>query len=315
MAGSQGPGPSDHTAILNAALGYAARGIPVAPAYLRYAGGRCECKSKRCRSPGQHVDPYILGLAATDPAQVREWWTPKDLRLGVPNIVLQTGKRSGIVALVVNGWGDAPLNFTKFIGVRASLPATAYWEGRHSGCAHFFRYTDDLAPSPDLPSGTVLQADPDPTFGAGWVMAPPSPGVFGHPRHWVRPLGQFIADPPAWLLKEDVQLDLALKNFSFDPPRPTTSLPIPAAKNTAYGRVVLHRECEVIRLSSRNGGLLAGIAANKIGGLITGGHIAYDDATRELVQAALKAGDAVDVIAPIVDAGLREGMKRPRGPR
>lgn len=65
------------TAMVDAALDYAERGVPVFPCWWTI-GPRCACGKTECGSPGKHpigaVVPNGLKNATTDSATITEWW-------------------------------------------------------------------------------------------------------------------------------------------------------------------------------------------------------------------------------------------------
>lgn len=66
------------TAMLDAALASAERGVPVFPVWWT-AGGRCACGRADCASPAKHpigaLVPRGVGDATMDAAIIRSWWS------------------------------------------------------------------------------------------------------------------------------------------------------------------------------------------------------------------------------------------------
>ena len=88
------------TALLDAALAYAARGWQVFPCHTPWEGG-CSCfKHTTCPDIGKHPrwsDDTQHGLqdATTDEATIRRWWT----QWPSANVAIRTGAISGLVVL------------------------------------------------------------------------------------------------------------------------------------------------------------------------------------------------------------------------
>ena len=90
-----------HTSLLETALYYAAKGLPVIPLYSAN-GGACTCGNNDCAAPGRH--PRTSDIAATtDPDLIKKAWH----QWPTADIGIAMGATAGLVALVLNGYGKS----------------------------------------------------------------------------------------------------------------------------------------------------------------------------------------------------------------
>jgi hypothetical protein len=85
--------------MLDVALRYAEKGLPIFPVHTPTKNGGCSCCKADCWNIDKHP-PTAHGLkdATTDTEKIREWWGEKpDANIGIP-----TGEVSGILALDVD---------------------------------------------------------------------------------------------------------------------------------------------------------------------------------------------------------------------
>lgn len=96
-----------NTTNMEAALGYAQRGLAVLPLHMVERGHVCSCGKKNCASPGKHpLTGNGVYDASKDASQVRAWWT----QWPNANIGIATGTVSGIFVIDVDGEeGEASL--------------------------------------------------------------------------------------------------------------------------------------------------------------------------------------------------------------
>jgi AAA domain/Bifunctional DNA primase/polymerase, N-terminal len=187
------------TAMLDAALEYAARGVPVFPVW-GVLGGHCECGHHPCgdtnRTAGKHplaaLVPNGVLSATADPAMVRAWWT----RYAMANIgtatcwatVLDVDPRHG---------GDAALDDLELR--HGPLPDTAEVLTGGGGRHVYFRPEPELTPS----SGRVGSGLDIKTGPGAYVLLPPSSHVSGgiYCDELMRPLFDTpLAPMPLWLV-------------------------------------------------------------------------------------------------------------------
>jgi hypothetical protein len=191
------------TGPLDAALGYAARGLAVFPVHypIRREGGGlgCSCGDPGCASPAKH--PYSplasrgLKNATCDEPTIRKWWSS-----GSPfNIGLRTGAVTGIVVLDVDprhGGDGALRGLEQRFG---SLPATWRFLTGGGGEHILFRHPG----GEDVPNGVGAFGDGlDVRADGGCIVAPPSRHISGRPYSVSvdhDPALVPLADLPAWL--------------------------------------------------------------------------------------------------------------------
>jgi hypothetical protein len=217
------------SALLAAALGYAARGIPVYPVHWPHpmpgeASLACSCpRGPSCDRPAKHpLVRHGLHDATTDPAQLERWWH----RWPQANLGLATG--TVFDALDVDGpTGLATLRqLIRTAHLRLSGPLVA----TGGGGWHYWFTPTGLGNRP--PRGL---AHVDWRGRGGCVLAPPSRHASGQAYRWLRDLDQ--APLP--------ELPAALRE-RLDPDPPTTTRPAgptrAATPGDPYGRRVLADE-------------------------------------------------------------------------
>jgi hypothetical protein len=216
-------------ALLEAALGYAARGIPVYPVHWPHlnpgeARTACSCRHRvACDRPAKHpLVRHGIHDATTNQAQLERWWQ----RWPQANLGLATG----IVfdALDVDGPAGlaAPRQLARTVDLRLPGPLVA----TGGGGWHYWYAPSGLGNRP--PRGL---AQVDWRGRGGCVLAPPSQHITGRPYRWLRGLDQApLAEVPA-----------ALRRL-LDPDPPTTARPArtagPDMPGHPYGRRVLAAE-------------------------------------------------------------------------
>jgi hypothetical protein len=183
------------TALLDAALEYAAAGLAVLPCHSPREGG-CSCRRANCKELAKHPRT-IDGLksATCDEAQVREWWR----RWPDANIGIATGAASGLVALDVDVEKGGAGTLAALERAHGKLPRTAQVLTGGGGWHYLFRHPgEDVRNSVGkLGAGLDIRGD------GGYVIAAPSIHVSGRPYKWTRALAQSPpADLPAWLLAD-----------------------------------------------------------------------------------------------------------------
>jgi Bifunctional DNA primase/polymerase, N-terminal len=139
--------------LLEAALGYAARGWPVFP---------CEAGGKKPLTPNGFKD------ATTDPRIVTAWWN----RFPDANIAAPTGERSGFFVLDIDrdSWGFGTLDALE--GQFGVLPRTRTVRTGRGGLHLYFKYPDDGTVIPN--SAGRLGLGIDVRGEGGYVLVPPS---------------------------------------------------------------------------------------------------------------------------------------------
>ncbi|MEO6151863.1 MAG: DUF3987 domain-containing protein [Croceibacterium sp.] len=292
---STAPAFDDGASLLDAALGYVAKGLPVFP---------CNPRDKT---------PLIkngLLAASADKDTVSGWWVRwPDAMIGMP-----TGERTGFWVLDV----DDPAMFEA--ACRFDLPVTRRCD---TGKGYHLLYKWDPAkevrnsqrhvkrgwPFAELP-GAETRGE------GGYVIVPPSIHPAGRTYQWHDDAG--MSDAPARLYSivrkvpaNDGQPPLADSGYVSD------------GRDTAYGLAALEAECELIRAAG-NGEQESALneAALKIGALIAGGSVSRETARANLIDAGtdMTSFDPRSPWTPViierkVDRGLDDGARNPRGPK
>jgi hypothetical protein len=289
------------SALLDAAVGYAARGIPVYPVHWPRptAGGAslgCSCRlGAACDRPAKHpLTHHGVNDASIDPAQLERWWR----RWPHANLGLATG----IVFDALDVDGPAGLaglrQFARTVGLR--LPGPLVRTG--GGGWHYWFAPTGLGNRP--PRG-FTQVDWRGRGGA--VLAPPSRHISGVAYRWLVGLDQApLLEVPA-ALRDQLDLD-----------RPTTIRPTrpvgPAAPGHPYGRRVLAAELAALgRASPGHRNRTLNRCAFKVYRYVASGVLDDQAVTAAFTQAALAIGlEAVEVGRTLASARTA-GLANPRG--
>jgi Bifunctional DNA primase/polymerase, N-terminal len=287
--------------LFEAALGYAARGIPVYPVHWPHPtpGATtlgCSCRQgPACDRPAKHpLVHHGIHDATTDPGQLERWWQ----RWPHANVGLATGVIFD--ALDIDGpAGLAALRqLARAAGLRLPGPLVATGGG---GWHSWFRPTG-LGNRP--PGGLPCV---DWRGVGGCVLAPPSRHASGRTYRWLRSLDQ--APLP--------QVPAALRAL-LEPDHPTTSRPArtvgPAAPGHPYGRRVLAAELATLHRATpghRNHTLNR--TAFKVYRYAAGGLVDADEVTAAFTQAALDLGLDPAETARTLASARTAGLANPRG--
>ncbi len=286
--------------LLDAALGYAAHGIPVYPVHWPRpsAGGAslgCSCRrGVACDRPAKHpLTRHGVHDATCDPAQLERWWQQWPaanigLATGVVFDVLDVDGAAGLAALC---------QLTRTAELRLPGPVVRTGGG---GWHYWFRPTG-LGNRP--PRG-LPHVDWRGVGGA--VLAPPSRHASGGTYRWVRGLDQTpLPEVPAALR---ALLD----------PEPAAASPVsparPAEVGHPYGRRVLAAELATLRqapVHTRNRTLNA--CAFKVYRYVAGGLLDDHEVTAALSAAALAIGLEAAEVRRTLASARTAGLAFPRG--
>lgn len=279
--------------LVDAALAYAAKGLPVFP---------CKPSNKRPYTEHGFKD------ASTDPEQIRRWWAHyPNAMVGVP-----TGTVTGFWALDI----DDPAAFEAACPV--DLPSTRRCDtgkGYHlyfkcdaaAPVANKQRKQDGSWPIPDLP-GAETRGE------GGYVIVPPSIHPSGRRYQWHDDATAVHA--PAVLLS----LVRKQKTVPTKPKAVNSNFRERVTGGSPYGLAALKAECDAIRAANdgaQEGTLNA--AALKIGSLVAGGELATQTARDALIE----AGEAMENFNPRdpwttlaierkIDSAIEAGARDPR---
>lgn len=281
---------TDSLVLLDAAVEYAAAGIPVVPLHTPTSPDRCSC-NRPCPSIGKH--PRLMhGLrdASTDLEQVRTWWRiwPQaniGLVTGVVMDVCDVDSEAGLQALL------------KLLGEQSLTgPAVATGSG---GWHSWVRPTG-------LGNRTGMLPGVDWRGAGGYVVAPPSLHATGRRYRWARPFSAPTPSCPPALYQcaepptRQLTLDTAtVRDLVREPDRYAR-----AALDAEVGRVRGARE------GTRNDTLNR--AAYNLGRLVAAGLLGARDVEQALTVAARAVGLGPVEAARTIHSGLTAGARRPR---
>ena len=293
-------------ALLDAALGYAARGIPVYPAHwpCPAPGGAspgCSCRrGSSCDRPAKHpLVRHGIHDATTDPAQLERWWQ----RWPQANLGLATG----IVfdALDIDGpAGLAALRqFARTAGLRFRGPLVATGGG---GWHHWFTPTG-LGNRPPRSLAHV-----DWRGIGGCVLAPPSHHISGERYRWLRDLDQTPLP----------EVPTALRAL-LDPDRPTTTRPTdpteppgpvqPPGPAHPYGRRILAAELAALgRATPGQRNRTLNRCAFKVYRYVASGLLDDQEITLAFTTAALAIGLNAAEVGRTLASARTAGLANPR---
>jgi Bifunctional DNA primase/polymerase, N-terminal len=287
-------------ALLDAALGYAARGIPVYPAHwpCPAPGGAspgCSCRRGRsCDRPAKHpLVRHGIHDATTNPAQLERWWQ----RWPQANLGLATG----IIFDALDIDGPAGLTALRQLARTAGLRLPGPLVATGGGGWHYWFTPTGLGNRP--PRGL---AHVDWRGLGGCVLAPPSRHASGGTYRWVRDLDQApLPEVPAVL------------RSLLDPDPPTTTRPTrtaaPAGPGYPYGRRVLADELAALgRATPGQRNRTLNRCAFKVYRYVAGGVLDDQAVTAAFTTAALAIGlDPAEVRRTLASARTA-GLATPR---
>jgi hypothetical protein len=289
------------SALLDAALAYADRGIPVYPVHWPRptpgrAGLACSCpRGPACDRPAKHpLVRHGVNEASTNPDRIGRWWR----RWPQANIGLATG----IVFDALDIDGPAGLASLRQLAGTVDQQLTGPLVATGGGGWHAWFTPTGLGNRPPRGLDHV-----DWRGRGGAVLAPPSRHTSGGSYRWVRTLDQ--APLP--------QVPAALR-ARLDPGRSTPTRPAvtagPAALGHPYGRRVLAVELAALSRATpgqRNRTLNA--CAFKVYRYVAGGVLADEEVTTAFTQAALAIGLAPAEVARTLASARTAGLANPRG--
>jgi hypothetical protein len=288
------------TALLDAALGYAARGIPAYPVHWpRPIPGEtslaCSCpRGPACDRPAKH--PFLrhgVRDATTDPDQIGHWWR----RWPQANVGLATGVVFD--ALDIDGpAGLAALHqLAGTVSLRLAGPLVATGGG---GWHHWFAPTGlGNRPPRDL-------AHVDWRGRGDCVLAPPSRHISGGSYRWLVGLDQApLPEVPAAL------------RVRLDPDPPTTTRPArpagPDLPGHPYGRAVLAAELAVLgRATAGQRNHTLNRTAFKVYRYVASGVLDDEEVTLAFTTAGLAIGLSAAETSRTLASARTAGLANPR---
>jgi hypothetical protein len=181
--------------MLTAALSFARRGWPVAPAHAVVAPGKCSCGREDCepKDAGKHPRTSRgLHDATVDPGIISNWWQ----KWPDTNVMLVTGE--GLMVLDVDPDSGGDESLATLEARHGRLPETPRVITGRGGAHYYFSVPCEVRCSAGkLGAGLDVRGD------GGYVIAPPSRHGLG--RSYVWDAGADVdevplAPCPAWLL-------------------------------------------------------------------------------------------------------------------
>jgi len=289
--------------LLEAALGYAARGIPVYPAHWpRPIAGRgslaCSCpRGPACDRPAKHpLVRHGLHDATTNPGQLERWWS----RWPTANLGLATG----ICFDALDIDGQAGLAALRQLAQAAGLRLPGPLVATGGGGWHVWFAPTGLGNRP--PRGLPHV---DWRGRGGCVLAPPSRHISGGTYRWRRALDQApLPEAPAALR--------ALLDPEWPPADPAGPVDPnwPSDLGHPYGRAVLADELAALGRATRgqrNDTLNR--TAFKVYRYVASGLLNDDDVTAAFTEAALAIGLNPAETARTLTSARAAGLANPRG--
>ena len=185
---------------LIAAITYARRGWPVAPAHSTRRDGSCSCSDTNCDRIGKHPRTrHGLTDATTNEEAIREWWS----KTPDANVLIRTGKVGDryLVVLDVDPRHDGEENLARLIVENEDLPDTprAITGG---GGSHVFMWSR-LPVKSSVGGHGGIAPGLDVRGVGGYVIAAPSRHESGRVYAWdagAHPAELPIAEAPAWFV-------------------------------------------------------------------------------------------------------------------
>jgi hypothetical protein len=289
--------------LLEAALGYAARGIPVYPVHWPHpAVGRaslaCSCpRGSACDRPAKHpLVRHGIKEATTDPDMLGRWWR----RWPHANLGLATG----IIFDALDIDGPAGLAALQQLAEAASLRLPGPLVATGGGGWHYWFHPTGLGNRPPRGLDHV-----DWRGRGGCVLAPPSRHVSGTAYRWLRSLDQApLPDVPAAL------------RARLDPDRPTMTRPAapvgpvdPSTPGHPYGRRLLAAELAALgRASPGHRNHTLNRTAFKVYRYVAGGVLDEEAVTAAFTKAALTIGLDPAEIGRTLASARTAGLANPR---
>jgi hypothetical protein len=277
----------DRTPLLEAALAYAASGLPVFPIVAR---GK---------------EPAIKGgfhSATTNPETINRLWRIPDRNIGIP-----TGSISGFWALDIDPGGEEHIR--RLEAAHGQLPPTRTVITPRSGRHLWFAYTGPI-PS----SAGKIAPNIDVRADLGYIAVPPSIGANGRPYRWAGDPQAPLAIAPDWLIT------LTRKRPSISQRAVAAIANHRSCDIGAYGMAALDREIEVLACTlpgARNNTLNR--CAFRLFQLVAGGELDGGLVRHRLIDACVQNGlirdDGFGSVIKTIESGRSAGLQYPRSRR
>jgi hypothetical protein len=288
------------SALRDAALAYAARGIPVLPLHhpvtrprpATAVDGRlgrpgvevgCSCRDASCGPVGKHpighLVPAGLAEATRNRARILAWWA----RVPQANIGLACGHRFDVLDLDGPQAVAALRRFADQHGIALPAGGPVVRTGRPEGGWHYYLASAGLGRRRGLLEQVEYQG-----LG-GYVVAPPSRHASGHPYRWARGL-----DAPLPALPGPLR-ELVARRQLDRPAGPAIPLPVPDGPGQPYARAAMASELARVaaaRQPGRNNQLWE--SGRNLYNLVAAGALDDHEVHRGLLAAAQRNGLLAD---------------------
>jgi hypothetical protein len=270
--------------MMQAALSFAARGLPVFP---------CHPRTKEPATKRGFYD------ATTNPATIRRYWSRTNY-----NIAIATGPISGIWILDIDPGGEDHLG--RLESKHGKLPETRAVRTGRGGFHLWFEYTG-------LIQGSAGRVAPhiDVRGDGGYAVVPPSIHENGRRYTWLSFSAAEIAVAPDWLVA------LTRKPKPTISERARVTAPRSVSSSGAYGAAALNDEVAAVAAAlpgTRNHALNR--AAFSLFQLVAGGELSADTVEDRLVIACQINGlihdDGMPSVMATIASGKRGGLQYPR---
>jgi hypothetical protein len=288
------------SALRDAALGYAARGIPVLPLHHPVTRPRavtatadgglgrpqlevsCSCRDRSCGPVGKHPIGQLVpgGLSeATNRARILAWWA----RQPQANIGPACGHRFDVLDLDGPAAVAALQHFTREHGIALPTGGPVVRTGRVEQGWHYYLAPSGLGRRRGLLEQVEYQA-----LG-GYVVAPPSRHPTGHRYRWARDLEHPLPEVPG-PLRELVERQRAVR-----PAGPAVPVLVPDGPGHPYARAALAHELARVaaaRQPGRNNQLWE--SGRNLYNLVAAGALDEHEVHQRLLAAAQRNGLLAD---------------------
>jgi hypothetical protein len=269
--------------LLQAALSFAAAGLPVFP---------CHPRTKEPATKRGFYD------ASTNPAVIHRYWGRTEYNIGIP-----TGAHSGIWILDVDPGGEDHLR--RLEAKHGALPDTRAVRTGRGGFHLWWKYTGPIQGSAGRVAPNI-----DVRGDGGYCIAPPSIHENGRHYTWLSFSGAAIAVAPDWLVALTRRRPTISERARVGAPRSGTT-------PGAYGAAALNDEVAAVAAAlpgTRNAALNR--AAFCLFQLVGGGELDADTVEDRLVRACevnkLIADDGLPAVEKTIASGKRGGLQQPR---
>jgi hypothetical protein len=287
------------SALRDAALAYAAHGIPVLPLHHPVtrprpatAGGRlgragvevgCSCRDASCGPVGKHplghLVPAGLAEATCNRARILAWWA----RVPQANIGLACGHRFDVLDLDGPQAVTALRSFARAHDLELPAGGPVVRTGRPEQGWHYYLAPTGLGRRPGLLDHLDYQG-----LG-GYVVAPPSRHASGRSYRWVRDLGHPLPALPGPLR------ELVARRLPERPAGPPILGAVPDGPGHPYARAAMAQELARVaaaRQPGRNNQLWE--SGRNLYNLVAAGALDASEVDQRLLDVAARCGLLAD---------------------